>query len=160
MQRSIVGFHQDEAADWVAELSCGHGQHVRHKPPFTLRPWVVTPEGRAGRLGQMLECPYCDRREMPSGFVAYGRTPIFRADTIPSGLRARHSTKPGIWGRLVVRSGRLVFVEEGPPEQRYPLGGGESSNEIVIVPEVAHHVEPAGPVEFFVEYFRAPEDPR
>jgi hypothetical protein len=32
--RPIVGFHQDEHQDWVAELSCGHNQHVRHRPPF------------------------------------------------------------------------------------------------------------------------------
>jgi hypothetical protein len=30
----ITGFHQDEEANWVAELSCGHQQHVRHRPPF------------------------------------------------------------------------------------------------------------------------------
>jgi len=42
--RKIVGFHQDENGDWVAELECGHGQHVRHKPPWTSRPWVTTPK--------------------------------------------------------------------------------------------------------------------
>jgi hypothetical protein len=28
-----VGYHQDEEQNWVAELSCGHQQHVRHRPP-------------------------------------------------------------------------------------------------------------------------------
>jgi len=63
MQRPITGFHQDEHGDWVAELSCGHGQHVRHKPPFTLRPWVVTAAGRDSRLGTELDCVRCDRGE-------------------------------------------------------------------------------------------------
>jgi hypothetical protein len=31
--RKIVGFHLDERKDWVAELECGHQQHVRHNPP-------------------------------------------------------------------------------------------------------------------------------
>jgi hypothetical protein len=66
MQRKMVGFHQDAESHWVAELDCGHTQHVRHQPPFTLRPWVVTEEGRSGRLGQMLECVLCDRREKPA----------------------------------------------------------------------------------------------
>ena len=48
MNRKIVGFHQDERLDWVADLECGHGQHVRHDPPWTLRPWVVTPRGARG----------------------------------------------------------------------------------------------------------------
>ncbi len=61
MQRDIVGYHQDGRGDWVAELACGHRQHVRHQPPFQLRPWVVDEEGRRGRLGTPLECRLCDQ---------------------------------------------------------------------------------------------------
>ena len=60
VQSAIIGFHQDEAGDWVADLACGHRQHVRHRPPWTLRPWVLTPEGRAGRIGLLLGCVLCD----------------------------------------------------------------------------------------------------
>jgi hypothetical protein len=60
MQRRIVGFHQDEEHHWVADLECGHSQHVRHDPPWQLRPWVVTSDGRAGHLGTLLVCPRCD----------------------------------------------------------------------------------------------------
>lgn len=60
MKRSIVGFHPDEEGHWVAQLACGHNQHVRHKPPWALRPWVLTPEGRAAVLGEMLNCVKCD----------------------------------------------------------------------------------------------------
>lgn len=61
VQRAIVGFHQDEEGHWVAELACGHGQHVRHKPPFWTRTWVLTPEGRAEKLGTELTCVLCDQ---------------------------------------------------------------------------------------------------
>lgn len=57
--RRIVGFHQDEENHWVAELACGHNQHVRHDPPWQLRPWVTTEAGRAGFLGRELECVKC-----------------------------------------------------------------------------------------------------
>jgi hypothetical protein len=60
MERRIVGFHEDEERHWVAELECGHTQHVRHDPPWQVRPWVVTAEGRASRLGTALECRLCD----------------------------------------------------------------------------------------------------
>ncbi len=60
MLRAIVGFHQDDQKDWVAELACGHNQHVRHRPPWTLRPWVTTAEGRQAHLGQQLDCKLCD----------------------------------------------------------------------------------------------------
>ncbi len=59
-KRKIVGFHQDEHSDWVAELDCGHNQHVRHNPPWTNRPWVVTPQGRLGHIGHELLCPACE----------------------------------------------------------------------------------------------------
>jgi hypothetical protein len=65
MERRITGFHQDEAQDWVAELECGHNQHVRHDPPWTNRPWVVTPAGREQVLGRMLSCRKCDQGAPP-----------------------------------------------------------------------------------------------
>jgi hypothetical protein len=60
MRRQITGFHQDRENHWVAELACGHTQHVRHDPPWQSRPWVITEEGRAEKIGQMLECKKCD----------------------------------------------------------------------------------------------------
>ena len=60
MQRTIIGFHQDEDGDWVAELSCLHNQHVRHRPPFQQRPWVLDESQRAARVGAELDCPLCD----------------------------------------------------------------------------------------------------
>jgi hypothetical protein len=60
VNRRITGFHQDEERHWVAELECGHNQHVRHDPPWQLRPWVLTEEGRRSRLGEALNCVICD----------------------------------------------------------------------------------------------------
>jgi len=60
MKQKITGFNQDEHGDWRAELDCGHCQHVRHRPPLISRPWVLTEEGRASRLGFELDCKRCD----------------------------------------------------------------------------------------------------
>ncbi|MEX2338685.1 MAG: DUF3565 domain-containing protein [Aquisalimonadaceae bacterium] len=60
MYRLIVGFHQDEEGYWVAELECGHNQHVRHKPPWFLRPWTLTRVGRERMLGTPLPCRLCN----------------------------------------------------------------------------------------------------
>jgi hypothetical protein len=59
VDRRIVGFHQDEEGYWVADLECGHTQHVRHSPPWQNRPWVLTTEGRAEYLGRTLSCKEC-----------------------------------------------------------------------------------------------------
>ena len=69
VQRKIVGFHQDEAQDWVADLACGHQQHVRHAPPWVNRPWVVSPKGRRSRLGYTLDCKDCDQRVHESALL-------------------------------------------------------------------------------------------
>ncbi|GAA0812069.1 DUF3565 domain-containing protein [Colwellia sp. D2M02] len=61
MQQKIIDYHQDEECDWVARLACGHFQHVRHKPPFINRPWVVTLAGREAMLGYELSCKKCDQ---------------------------------------------------------------------------------------------------
>ena len=57
--RAIVGFHQDDDAQWVADLECGHTQHMRHQPPWQNRAWVLTPEGRARFIGVRIACPLC-----------------------------------------------------------------------------------------------------
>ena len=57
--RRIVGFGQDDEGHWVAQLECGHTQHVRHDPPLVQRPWVLTEEGRRQRLGLSLACAKC-----------------------------------------------------------------------------------------------------
>lgn len=63
MEQKIVGFRQDELGDWMAELACGHTQHVRHQPPFSERPWVLTVTGRQQFLGHVLNCKRCDEAE-------------------------------------------------------------------------------------------------
>ncbi|HSA56619.1 MAG TPA: DUF3565 domain-containing protein [Gemmatimonadaceae bacterium] len=57
--RRIVGFHRDDEGHWVADLECGHTQHVRHEPPLADRPWVLSEEGRARFLGSTLRCRRC-----------------------------------------------------------------------------------------------------
>jgi hypothetical protein len=61
MNRAITGFHQDDEGHWVAELECGHQQHMRHQPPWQVRPWVLTEDGRARFVGVTIPCAACER---------------------------------------------------------------------------------------------------
>jgi hypothetical protein len=65
VDKCIIGYHLDELRDWVAELECGHDQHVRHNPPWINRPWVENQEGRKRMLGRKLPCKKCDMHEPP-----------------------------------------------------------------------------------------------
>lgn len=59
LKSRISGFHQDEFKDWVAELDCGHSQHMRHDPPWQSRPWVIKRSERDQRLGELIACKQC-----------------------------------------------------------------------------------------------------
>lgn len=67
MDRKISGFHQDDENFWVAELECGHNQHVRHRPPMIIRPWVNHEKARKERLGTLLNCTACDSESAEGG---------------------------------------------------------------------------------------------
>lgn len=56
---TVTGFHQDEDGHWVAELSCGHTQHLRHLPPWQSRAWVLDPAQRNEKIGQSFDCGWC-----------------------------------------------------------------------------------------------------
>jgi hypothetical protein len=59
MNTTITSFHQDEELHWVADLACGHSRHFRHDPPWQVREWVLTEEGREHFIGSELECKKC-----------------------------------------------------------------------------------------------------
>ncbi|HEX4773349.1 MAG TPA: DUF3565 domain-containing protein [Bryobacteraceae bacterium] len=65
MNQRIIAFHQDEHGDWIADLGCGHGQHMRHNPPWQNRDWVQTETGRERFIGHILECAKCDQQPPP-----------------------------------------------------------------------------------------------
>ena len=155
MKRPIVDFHRDAADDWVADLDCGHGQHVRHKPPFIVRPWVQDAAGREAHLGTRLDCVRCDRMEWPDGLVSYARTREFDQDTVPRGLLSSHTTKAGVWARIHVLEGTVLYRVEPPVDRCMPLDAPTTG---IVVPEVPHQVKPQGPVRFFVEFFRVERD--
>ncbi|HZU80868.1 MAG TPA: DUF3565 domain-containing protein [Acidimicrobiales bacterium] len=153
MQRRILGLHQDEEGDWVAELDCLHNQHVRHRPPFQLRPWVTTEEGRAERIGTELNCPLCDRAEPPDGLAVIRTAGPFDASTLPSGLRRTHRVASGTWGMLHVLMGSVGFhLATDPPLDRR-LGAGEVQ---AIPPLVPHEVRVEGPFRLRVDFLGRP----
>ncbi len=154
MERPITGFDLDEAGHWRAQLSCGHRQHVRHHPPFSDRGWVLTEAGRGSRLATPLDCPNCDRSELPEEASAYRETKLFTPESVPKGLLAEHSTKAGVWGRIHVRAGTVEYFVAGENPRHETLTPGRPG---VICPEVEHRVAPGASSEFFVEFLRVAE---
>lgn len=88
---------------------------------------------------------------LPPDAVAYRRTAEFSEATIPAALCRRHTTKPGVWGRIHVVAGSLRYRILEPTPVEHVLSSGQTG---VIEPEVPHEVEPIGSVRFYVEFLR------
>lgn len=153
VERAIEGFVEDDVGDWVALLSCLHRQHVRHNPPFRSAPWVLDDAARADRVGTTLDCPLCDRAELPADLVVARTTDTWDEHSMPAGLRRAHRVAARTWGRLVVEAGALRFRASTDPPTDVILGPGATQP---IPPSVEHDVEPRGPVRFRVEFLTAP----
>lgn len=88
---------------------------------------------------------------MPAGLQLARTTEVFDRDSAPAGLLRAHRIAEGVWGRLVVHTGRLNFVFDDDPDHPFDVGAGDS---VVIPPGRRHHVELGGPVTFVVEFHR------
>lgn len=152
VERPITGFSQDSQGHWVAELGCGHRRHVRHRPPWELRPWVLSEEGRSEHLGGMLPCVRCTLPVLPARVTRYQVLGPFSETALPAGALQSHTLEPGVWGRIVVLEGALVYVLEREPDVAFELRAGDAG---VIPPEEPHRVETAGAVRFEIELFSA-----
>ena len=137
MLRKITGFNVDEVGDFVADLSCLHAQHVRHSPPFRDRPWVTTPEGRVEHVGTMLDCPLCDRADVPEGLRIARTAGPFDDQTLPPGLRSPHRIAEATWGALRVERGSVELTIDSEPPIHVMLQAGDSH---AIPPTVTHLV--------------------
>ncbi|MBW4078483.1 MAG: DUF3565 domain-containing protein [Acidobacteria bacterium] len=150
MNRTILSFYSDDQGDWIAELSCGHRQHVRHRPPFKVRPWVLDHETRCSRLGSSLSCPLCDRAELPNGLRHVQSTPRWDEHTLPARFQCLHRLPEDTWGRITVHRGRLHFTSRGEVDLDVII---DSSTMQAIPPGLDHSLGIIGPVSMSIDFF-------
>ncbi len=149
MRRTIVGFSQDESGDWVARLSCLHRQHVRHRPPFQDRAWVLSEAGRAAQVDSDIGCTPCDQAELPDGLRAARTAGPFDDHSLPAGLRRSHRVAEATWGVLRVIEGSIGFtMATDPPITRHLAGGDHQA----LPPGVPHSLSVEGPVLLAVDF--------
>lgn len=84
---------------------------------------------------------------LPEHLTRYFQSELFTQ--VPTKLAANHSLRGGTWARIKIVSGtaRLVF-SDGDQHSLSPEQPG------VVPPQLTHHLEPTGPVAFYVEFFR------
>lgn len=90
-------------------------------------------------------------KKLPENVSVYKRTPDFNEETVPAGLLKAHTTKEGTWGKICVSKGELLYTIETEPQEIIELTPEKFG---VVEPQVPHHVEPLGDVEFHVEFLK------
>jgi len=145
----MTGFHQDDEGDWVAELSCLHSQHVRHRPPFWEAAWIDDEATRRAKVGAPLDCPLCDRAELPDDLHPVRTTATWDEGTVPPALQRAHRVAAGTWGLLEVEAGEVRFSADTDPPIDNVVAPGRPQP---IPPDVEHRVELVGPVRLHVTF--------
>jgi len=84
----------------------------------------------------------------------YRSTPVFDEGTLPAALRARHTTKAGVWGVIRVISGRLRLTVLEPPAEHIL----DPDHPGLIAPEQPHFVTPLGPMSMQVDFYDRPPE--
>ncbi|MFZ2995016.1 MULTISPECIES: DUF1971 domain-containing protein [Sphingobium] len=82
----------------------------------------------------------------------YRSTPVFDETSLPAALRARHTTKAGVWGMVRVLEGtvKLTYLEPTSELLLDPDTPGP------LLPEQPHFVEPIGAMKMRVDFYSEP----
>lgn len=90
-------------------------------------------------------------KQLPVDVIAYKRTPEFDQDSIPKGLLREHQTKSGVWGKITILQGKLLYTINEPETEQLML-----SPEVygVVEPTVLHQIAAVDNVRFYVEFYR------
>jgi tellurite resistance-related uncharacterized protein len=92
-----------------------------------------------------------NRAPLPPGAEPYRTIGPFDAASLPAGLRAEHRLKPGVWGLIRLAEGRLRFVWD---DEQGGIEDLAAPAELVVPPEVLHHVEGDAPFELTITFLR------
>ena len=90
-------------------------------------------------------------KQLPEHVQSYKQTKRFNQSNVPKGLLQNHNTAEGVWGKIVIVSGRLNYTIHSPQEETIQLSPEQPG---VVEPEIPHHVSVVGDVEFYVEFYR------
>ena len=84
--------------------------------------------------------------------MPYRSTPVFDEVTLPAALRAEHSTKAGVWGRVRVIEGKLRICYLDTESEVIVTPGKPA----LLLPQQPHFAEPLGAMKMQVDFFNAP----
>ncbi|TFW13455.1 DUF1971 domain-containing protein [Duganella callida] len=95
-------------------------------------------------------------KTIPADAVHYRSSPVFTQDTVPAALQRAHTTAAGVWGRIAILEGSLLYrITDARAAAEEILLTPEQPG--VVEPQIEHEVRLVGPVRFQVDFHRPPE---
>lgn len=88
---------------------------------------------------------------LPATVKPYKQTTVFDENTVPAGLRKSHSTREGVWAKIIVLEGELIYRILDPVVEEIKLTPERFG---VVEPTVKHEVVPGDRVRFYVEFYQ------
>ncbi|MCK6370349.1 MAG: DUF1971 domain-containing protein [Gammaproteobacteria bacterium] len=89
-------------------------------------------------------------KSIPDTVAPYNRTPVYDQDSVPDMWLGSHAIKQGLWAKIVVLEGKLLYIIREPREEICL----DPDNFGVVEPRVAHMVRPLGKARFYLEFYR------
>lgn len=92
-------------------------------------------------------------KTIPATTTQYKSTAVFTEDSIPAALQRGHTTAAGVWGRIRILEGSLLYriTDARVPAEEVLL---TPAHDGVVEPQVEHEVRLVGPVRFQVDFHR------
>lgn len=127
----------------IAILDCAHAVDLSFTAP-----------SNDLQKGDKVNCLFCAEMIFPTTVFCYKTSPEFTQDSIPKGFLKSHSTKAGVWAKIIINNGQLLYILDNSKEETQLLN---IDTDGIIVPEMLHHVAASGNVNFHVEFYRSGE---
>jgi tellurite resistance-related uncharacterized protein len=90
-------------------------------------------------------------KTLPGHVAHYKSTPVFTEHTVPGALQRNHNTAAGVWGRITILEGELLYHISEPERETIRLTPQQPG---IVEPRIQHEVEVIGPVRFQVDFHR------
>ena len=91
---------------------------------------------------------------LPASATPYKQTATFDEVTVPTGLLHSHSTKEGVWAKIVVLEGALIYRILEPTVEEIELTPLQFG---IVEPTVKHELVLSKGARFYVEFHRLEE---
>jgi tellurite resistance-related uncharacterized protein len=89
-------------------------------------------------------------KQLPDNVSSYNKSQTYTDKTTPGMMKNDHRTRAGVWAKIIVMKGAVIYLIEDDPEPHTLT----PDNPGIIEPVVFHKIDPQPGTKFHLEFFR------